>query len=197
MKHKLRIALIALALLAIAAILFRESIYRAMAAYLVQAGEPQPADIVVLLAGDSAGSRITKGAELVRQGLAPQAMVSGPSGNYGFYECDLAIPFAVKAGYPESYFLHEHHDARSTAEEARVLTQELRGRGWKRVLLVTSDYHTRRATRLFRATYPEATLTVVAAPDKNFSVDGWWKNREGRKTFVTEWTKTVAEWFGL
>ncbi|HEV8145200.1 MAG TPA: YdcF family protein [Bryobacteraceae bacterium] len=197
MKHKLRIVLIALALLAIGAILFRESIYRAMAAYLVQVSEPQHADLVVILAGDSAGSRITKAAELVRQGFASQAMVSGPSGTYGFYECDLAIPFAVKKGYPESYFLHEHHDARSTAEEVRVLTGDLRRHGVQRMLLVTSDYHTRRAARLFHAAFPEATLFVVAAPDGHFNVNGWWKDREGRKTFLMEWTKTVTEWFGL
>jgi hypothetical protein len=38
---------------------------------------------------------------------------------------------------------------------------------------------------------------VVAAPDRYFSSDGWWKNREGRKTFLVEWEKTVATWFGI
>ena len=37
---------------------------------------------------------------------------------------------------------------------------------------------------------------VIAAPDQYFSPDGWWNNREGRKTFVIEWMKTVAEMVG-
>ena len=51
MKHKLRITLIALGLLAVSAFVFRESIYRGLAAYLVKAGDPQSADMVVVLAG--------------------------------------------------------------------------------------------------------------------------------------------------
>jgi hypothetical protein len=38
---------------------------------------------------------------------------------------------------------------------------------------------------------------MVAAPDLYFTPDGWWKNREGRKTFLLEWMKTVATWFGM
>jgi len=66
--------------------------------------------------------------------------VSGPAGFYGYHECDLAIPYAEKAGYPESYFLHFEHNATSTQEEATVVTAELRRLGAKRVLLVTSDF---------------------------------------------------------
>ncbi len=197
MKHKLRITLIALGLLAICAFVFRESIYRGLAAYLVKAGDPQSADMVVVLAGDSSGNRIKTAGDLVRHGYAPQVLVSGPSGQYGSYESDLAIPFAVKAGYPESIFLPSHHDARSTAAEVVVLAEDLRRRGVHRVLLVTSDYHTRRSTRLFHAAFPEATLVVIGAPDGHFTVNGWWKDREGRKVFMMEWMKTVAEWFGL
>lgn len=196
MKRKLRISLIALGVLLLAAVLFRESLYRAMAGYLVRAGDPQKADIVVVLAGDSTGGRITKGAELVRQGYAPLVIVSGPAGSYGNYECDLAIPFAVRTGFPESYFAHNHHNALSTADEVRILTEDLRRRGVRRVLLVTSDYHTRRSARLFQPAFPEATLLVVASPDRHFSVGGWWKDREGRKIFLIEWMKTVAEWLG-
>ena len=38
------------------------------------------ADIAVVLAGDSWGHRLIKGAELVRQGYVPQVLVSGPPG---------------------------------------------------------------------------------------------------------------------
>ncbi len=58
-----------------------------------------------MLAGDGYGHRILRAAELVRQGLAPTVLVSGPEGLYGYYESELAIPFAVERGYPRSWFL--------------------------------------------------------------------------------------------
>jgi len=165
--------------------------------YLVKAGPPEKADAAFVLAGDSSGNRILTGAELVRQGYVPKVVVSGPGGDYGLHECDLEIPFAVKKGYPASYFEHAEHFAHSTAEEARAVLPRLRRDGYRRILLVTSDYHTRRAAKAFRAAAPDLTFIVVAAPDPYFSAGGWWHSREGQKTFLTEWEKTVATWIGL
>ncbi len=61
--------------------------------------------MIVVLAGDFSGNRILTAGDLVRRGFAPKALVSGPSGEYGLHETDLAIPFAVRHGYPESYFI--------------------------------------------------------------------------------------------
>jgi uncharacterized SAM-binding protein YcdF (DUF218 family) len=186
-----------LTLLVLAVLFFHSQIFAGLGAYLVHEDKPQQADFAFVLAGDFYGNRVVRAGELVRQGYVPKVIVSGPSGNYGLYECDLAIPFAVRAGYPESYFLHFEHEAHSTQEESVNAVAELKKLGAKRVLLVTSDYHTRRSARIFRAAAPDVEFTVVAAPDKFFSPSGWWHNREGRKTFLTEWEKTVANWFGV
>jgi len=107
---------------------------------------------VLVLAGDSSGHRILKGAELVRQGFAPKVIVSGPM-YYGAHECEPAIALAERAGYPASYFVHFEHDANSTEEEARAVGPMLRSLGAGQVLLVTSDFHTRRAGRCFARRY--------------------------------------------
>lgn len=197
MKFKARIGWLALSGLVVLAILFHSAIFTALGNYLIQAGPPHAADIAVVLAGDSMGNRILKAAELVRQGYAPKLVVSGPSGDYGMYECDLAIPFAEKNGYPESYFIHAEHNALSTMEEAQALIPGIRKLGAHSVLLVTSDFHTRRAGKIFRAAAPDMTFYVVAAPDAYFTPGGWWRSRQGRKVFAFEWMKTVAEWAGL
>jgi uncharacterized SAM-binding protein YcdF (DUF218 family) len=155
------------------------------------------ADAVFVLAGDANGHRILKGAELVRQGYAPRVIVSGPAGYYGSFECDLAIPFAVNSGYPKSYFVPFPNPAHSTRDEAAAAATELRGLGAHRVLLVTSLYHTRRAAGDFRAAAPDLTFIVVAAPDEYFTPDGWWHNREARKTLLIEWMKTGATWLKM
>jgi uncharacterized SAM-binding protein YcdF (DUF218 family) len=193
----LRKLALGLAVAAIALYLTREPLLRAAGSYLVEASAPVKADVVLVLAGDGRGNRIVKAAQLVREGYAPKVLVSGPDGNYQLHECDLAIPFAVKAGYPESYFIHFENQARSTRDEARMAGDEIRRMGAHRVLLVTSDYHTRRAARMYRSEAPDLEITVVAARDTYFTAEGWWHNREGQKTALYEWMKTVAAWVNL
>ncbi|HEX5230527.1 MAG TPA: YdcF family protein [Bryobacteraceae bacterium] len=153
--------------------------------------------MIVVLAGDFSGNRILKASELVRQGFAPKALVSGPAGAYGMYESELAIQFAVRHGYPESYFIPLPHNARSTRDEAGDIFAALNQRHAHRVDVVTSDYHTRRAGNILRSQAQGIEIHMVAAPDVYFTPDGWWKNRDARKTFLLEWTKTVATWFGM
>jgi uncharacterized SAM-binding protein YcdF (DUF218 family) len=197
LRNTALLGLILVVIVAALGLLFQERALGAIGSYLVQAEPPVKADIGVVLAGDARGNRILKAGELVKQGFIPRALVSGPDGNYGFHECDLAIPFAVKAGYPESSFVHFENNARSTEEEARVIIDEMRRQGAHSVLVVTNDYHTRRAGRMFRNAGAGLKITMVSAPDANFSAEGWWRNRDGRKTALMEWMKTVASWFGI
>jgi len=179
-------------------LIFTRSLWLAtLGGYLVQAGPPVSADYIVVLAGDFRGDRILKAGELVRQGYARQALVSGPGEMYGVHESDLAIPFAVQRGFPESYFVAVPNNARSTVAEAAVMLAELRHRGAQRVDVVTSNFHTRRSGRIYRSQAGALDIHIVAARDLYFQPDAWWKTREGQKIFVYEWMKTVASWFGF
>ena len=74
----------------------------------------------------------------------------------------------------------------------------IRERGVRKLLLVTSNFHTARAFDLFRRELgPRVEVRAIAAPDRYFTPDGWWKNREGRKTMFFELSKTLAEKVGL
>ena len=189
--------LLLLLVLVLVAVVLRAPILAALGGYLVRADAPQKADAVLVLAGDGWGHRILTGAQLVRDGYAPKVLVSGPDGAYGNHDCELAIPFAVKHGYPQSYFVHVEHTGRSTMAEARAVLGVIRRMGIHRLLIVTSDYHTRRAGSIFRTLAPDLKILMVAAPDEFFTADGWWHTREGQKTFLLEWEKTVSIWFGV
>ena len=160
---------------------------------------PRRADAALVLAGDGYGDRMRTGAELARHGFVPKVYVSGPEGFYGLHEDDLAIQWAVKAGYPTSYFvpLPLPRNATSTRDEAAIVIPRLRGDGVRTLLVVTSDFHTGRAGRIFRKAAPDIRITVVAAPDSLFELRQWWRSREGRKAAFFEWSKTLAEWVGL
>jgi uncharacterized SAM-binding protein YcdF (DUF218 family) len=177
-------------------LVFHPLLLRASGHYLECSGPPRQAEAIVVLAGDFYGHRILRACELVREGYAPIALISGPSGSYGHYESELAIPFAVNHGCRQDWFVPIPNDCRSTRDEAYLFANELRRRRVKNYLLVTSNYHTRRAGRLFRAAAPDLPVDVVASPDEDFNPDTWWHSREARKTFAFEWMKTVAGWFG-
>jgi len=168
-----------------------------LGAFLIHADPPAKADLIVVLAGDGYGRRLLYGAELARQGYAPRVLVSGPRTFYGHSEDQLAIPFAVRQGYSESMFIPMPVKARSTLEEAEEIVSELRRRGTRTVLVVTSNYHTRRARRLWREAAGGIDVRVVASPDAYFQADRWWKDREGRKIFFYEWVKLVTSPFGI
>ncbi|MBZ5634017.1 MAG: YdcF family protein [Acidobacteriia bacterium] len=197
MKRALRILALILAAVVVLGLIFHEAVLAGLGSYLVNAEAPQKADIALVLAGDGEGNRILAAAQLARRGYVSKVLVSGPSGLYGYHECDLEIPFAVKAGYPESYFLHFENDAKSTQEEALEAIPRLHQLNAHKVLLVTSDYHTRRAGRIYRSAAPDLQFIVVAAPDSSFTAGGWWHNRQGKKIAFIEWVKTVTEWFGI
>jgi uncharacterized SAM-binding protein YcdF (DUF218 family) len=196
-KRAIRLAGVAALALVVACALFFTQILAALGSFLEKSESPRPAGAVFVAAGDASGNRILKAAELVREGYAPEVIVSGPEGVYGFWECDLAIWFAEKAGYPQSYFLRFPNHALSTRDEANAAAVEFHRLGLKSVILVTSDYHTRRAGKLFRAAAPGVSFVVVAAPDLHFTPRGWWRDREGRKTFLLEWMKTMAGWLHM
>jgi uncharacterized SAM-binding protein YcdF (DUF218 family) len=166
---------------------------------LVDDEGPRKADLAVVLAGDYSGQRILRAGELVRQGLVPAALVSGPE-YYGLHECDMAIDFAVKRGCAREWFLPFPNSAESTRDEAKLVFPELERRGVRSFLLVTSDYHTARAARIFRAEGKARRSTIevhpVAAYHRERDPGGWWRTREGRKTVVLESIKTIATALG-
>jgi uncharacterized SAM-binding protein YcdF (DUF218 family) len=169
----------------------------ALGKYLIKADAPAHADYAVVLAGDFYGHRILEGGELVRKGFVRKALVSGPRWCYGQMESDLAIHFAGKNGYPADSFIGFPIDATSTLGEAQEIVPELRRLGAHSFLLVTSDYHTRRAARYYRRLAGDMDMRVIAAPDEFYRWDSWWRNRDAQKIFFLEWSKTVSSYFGM
>lgn len=190
-------AVLAVVLLAGAAVAFHPIWMGAMGDFLVLNEPPRKSDGAVVLAGGWAGNRVLKGGELVRDGFAPVALVDGPPHHYGVHESELAIRYAASHGFPASYFEALPMNVNSTEEEARVVVQVTKRKGWKTVLLVTSNYHTRRALRIFKKYADGIEFRPVAAPDPYFAPHSWWKTRDGRRIAFLEWVKTVTGPFGI
>lgn len=176
-------------------VLVRWVVLPGLGQYIVRSDEPMKADVAVVLAGDHWGNRIVKGAELKRDGYVGKVLVSGGPWVYGLYESDLAVAFAEKRGFPADYFEALHEEVHSTQEEAHSIATELKRRGIRSALVVTSDYHSMRAGRIWRHTAPWLNQRLVAAPDRFFRRGDWWYDRESGKNVFTEWSKFLAYLF--
>jgi uncharacterized SAM-binding protein YcdF (DUF218 family) len=177
--------------------LLRARLLTLAGALLVEDDGLRKADAILVLGGDDSGARIIKAAQLATEGYSSYVLVSGPPNLLG-HDSDATIEFARRNGYPETLFRPVWLPAGtdSTRSEATFLGSYLRTHAIHSVLLVTSNFHSRRAARLWRKQAPWIGVTVVAAPDPSFTPDGWWKTRTGQKVFLLEWTKTIAAWLG-
>jgi len=188
--------LVFLALLAFLYIL-RHPLMR-LAGELWVVNEPAVQSDVILVLGDDnyAGDRAAHAAELYRAGLAPQVVASGRflrpyAGIAEMIEHDLE-----SHGVPAASIVKFSHRAANTREEAEALDELVTSRGWRRVLLVTSDYHARRARFIFsRVLPPGVTVRVSAAHDTEFDPSHWWETRLGQKILLNEVLGyVVARW---
>ena len=77
----------------------------------------------------------------------------------------------------------------STRDESRDAEKCLGREEGTRILIVTSDYHTRRALSIFRREARGKSYSVAAAYDPaQFGVH-WWKHRQWAKTCLEEWLR--------
>jgi uncharacterized SAM-binding protein YcdF (DUF218 family) len=155
------------------------------------------ADAILVLGDDNyTGDRAAHAAELYREGLAPRVVASGrmlrpEAGLAEFITRDLkahGVPAGSVVPFPSR--------AANTREEAEALRDLVVHRAWKKVLVVTSNYHTRRARFIFGRVFPASvTVRVSAAQDSEFDPARWWETRGGLKLFLNELLGyVVARW---
>ncbi len=164
-----RSAAAAAVVLALYGVLFWSPLPWIVAEPLRVTGPPARADAIVVLGGGVGESgeggqgyqeRVKKAVELYRAGHA-ERLVFSTGWTYTFHEANLMRALAVSLGVPEAAIILEKK-AGSTYENARFVRALAGPRGWKRILLVSSPYHMRRALLTFRKQAPE--LEVLPTP---------------------------------
>ena len=182
------IGLVCLLALVWALYVLRHPVLRLAGHWMAKGDSPIRADAIMVLGDDNfGGDRASEAAELFRAGWAPEVVASGrkirPYASVAeFIERDLE-----SRGVPSQAVLRFDHGAQNTREEAELLRNLAADHHWTRLLVVTSNYHSRRARYIFRKVFPTPiSLMVVPARDINFDPDSWWQTREGRKLFFLE-----------
>ena len=163
---------------------------------------PQKAHAIVVLEGDRDDVRYWRGRELLRAGYAPILLLDASSDKsiYGRKRTDLAAQFIQStAGESRDRVLVCPIAEDSTVPETKYVRLCLEQQGAGSVLLVTSDYHTRRAYSIFRHRLPQYQWSVAAAQDKKVFGGKWWWKREWAQTSLMEyqrllWWELVDRW---
>ena len=117
--------------------------------------------------------------------------------DYGYREAELAIGFAVRHGYSPELFVPEQWFANSTVDEAKRAVPDFRRMDAHKILLVTTNWHSARAGRVFRRTAPDLKFYIVGIDDHDWHHGDWWVEREGRKRFGLEAIKTIADFLRI
>jgi uncharacterized SAM-binding protein YcdF (DUF218 family) len=188
-----------LGVLAFLALLYwaRHPLFRLAGGMWVVEDRVPAADAIIVLSDDNFyADRATRAAELYRQELAPLVVASGRclrsyAGIAELMEHDL-----FERGVPKERILAARHRADNTREEAQVMLELAKQRKWRRIIVVTSSYHTRRARYIYRHVFPGTLPVYVAsARDGDFDPEHWWEKRVSVKMFAREMVgMLVAIW---
>jgi uncharacterized SAM-binding protein YcdF (DUF218 family) len=190
-------ALLVFALLLVVVYLVRRPILRAVGDYWVMDDPASQADALIILSDDDfIGSRAAKAADLYHEGRAPLIIASGrmmrPYAGVG----ELMQRDLTDRGVPTSAIEIYRHNATDTLDEAQTLRSLVVQKKWHHVVIVTSNYHTRRARYIFQKVFPLGVqVDVASAKDPAFDISDWWEHKTGIKVFVHELAGMVeAKW---
>jgi uncharacterized SAM-binding protein YcdF (DUF218 family) len=177
--------------------------------YLVVAQALQRSDAIVVLGGTRV-ERWLEAVDLYREGWSPRIVLSQgrveaaelrlrQSGIRFPSEIELVRDAMVQMQVPASAIVVLPALLDNTAEEAMAVREAAAAAGWRRLIVVTSNYHTRRTLFAFERelrgtsieTRVRATRYDLVMPDR------WWTVRADFRYVVSELQKLLAYRLGL
>ncbi len=154
-------------------------------------------DALIILGDDNFyADRVTRGAQLFREGRAPVIVASGRRLRPNAGIAELMEHDLVERGVPREKIVRFSHDGDSTLEEAQSLVRIVKERKWRSVIVVTSNFHTRRVRYIFQHVFPQdMDVRVASARDGDFDPEHWWEKRKSIKELTREFAgMVVAVW---
>ena len=178
----------------VAVYLFYAPILTAIGSFIVNDENPVRSDaIVVLNSGVEYYPRLIESASLYNRGFAQKIVINGNRKTdvlralekKGFEACcpwyENSLRILSLYGVPRGSVIQiSAEDAYDTISEAEAVGNELVSKGLKRIIITTSQYHSRRAGFIWKKIFKNR-LSVCTIPAKTdpYTPNAWWK--EGRQ----------------
>lgn len=178
-----------------------------LAGQLLVVSDPLPpsADAIVVLAG-SIPARVLEAVDLYRAGLAPRVVVTRERLARGeatlhargvrLPESDeMTISALEQLGVPSRAIVRLRRRTRSTESEARTVARYACSHHLRRLVIVTSRAHGRRARLIYRRALGDA-VAVTVRPSRYdvFSATRWWHVRRDAKIVLYEYERLLHHW---
>jgi uncharacterized SAM-binding protein YcdF (DUF218 family) len=177
--------------------------------YLQHEDALQKSDAVFVLGGARV-ERWLEAFDLHKEGYAPIIMLSPERSEPSERQLrargvrfpsivELQRDALIQLGVPAAAIVVNPGHVDNTAQEAELLRQTAISRGWKRVIVVTSKYHTRRAGFAFRRTFAGSEILVLMRASRHDPSDpaNWWRQRSDFRFASLEWQKLILYRLGL
>jgi len=175
---------------------------------LVIAVDPMPShvDAAIVLQGSIAAEkvRIAGAMNLLQRGIADRVLLSVPKESYW----GQSIPAVARAYIERTYgndlaarvdFCELSSEVNSSAQEAEAAIGCIEEHHLRSIAVVTSEYHTRRARRLWRRTIKRRAAAVdvsmESVADPEFQRP-WWRHRQAAKIWLGESLKLAWTMLG-
>ncbi|MGH9710710.1 MAG: YdcF family protein [Candidatus Acidiferrales bacterium] len=191
------LVLIILVLLCFLIYVVRGPLLRLAGNFWIAPDIPAMSDVIVILSDDDfTADRASRAAELYHAGWAPKIVASGRRLRPYASIAELMQKDLEARGVPDKAIIPYPHDAVDTLIELTDIRSFAQQHGWKRVMIVTSNFHTRRTRYLCEHIFPaDVKVLVEDAPDVNYDPDSWWRTRGGLKIFFHETVgMVVSSW---
>lgn len=155
---------------------------------LTPADEPVPAEGIVALTGGS-DERISQGVRLLEDGKGARLLISG----VGQHVTRSQLQTIVGAAKPLfDCCVDLGFSAANTLGNARETAAWARAHGFRRLILVTADYHMPRARLELKAAMPEAAVETYPVATSELKVGDWWKTGASAQRMILEYSKYLA-----
>jgi uncharacterized SAM-binding protein YcdF (DUF218 family) len=168
----------------------------AVGEFLVVDQPPQPADAIIVLAGN-APERLRHAESLYDAGLAPLLVVSDEE--VRSQTLDTTWTALYRAGVvarslpPGALIVVGDPPPDSTLDEATRVAALMQDRGLRSALLVTDPFHSRRASLLFGAAFRRRGLELRTSPGPDeLDLPHWWTHAYSARMVVEEYAKLLS-----
>lgn len=194
------LALLTLCLLAV--YVCRRPILREAYNFLNVGGTPSVTYDYALILGGEPLDRPAAAADLYRAGKVKRLICTGGQVPRALEAIGIPLTEAeathkrlLALGVPEEAII-VLPEASSTREEADALNAYFKDKRRSRLLLITTETHTRRALGVFKEyADPWDEMAVYGVPPTNYEARNWWKNEYGFLAVYEEYLKLIYYWF--
>ena len=179
--------------IALLAIVVAGIIFALNAGRILVVRDLRKADAILVLDGE-ADRRPALALELLRQGYAPRVLLDASSDARLYHLTPVQIAeeyIRTLPPEPAGSVSVCGMSALSTMEEAAQARRCLDAVGARSLLVVTSEYHTRRALSVFRHSFPDRPVGVAGAVEPDQFGVRWWRHRQWAKVTLGEWTRLI------